>query len=172
MPGLENRAIAVHLATEGGHRIPTNARKCITLLPATRVRNHLPPPAHYAHADPRTIWPKGGLGRPSTGSTCKTLAFEDEACTGNQPERSMRGRDVSRIMSETSKRRNRMACYPCTHCNKCGMYSARAAVLCAACETPIPVGAPRCPNCGGKAFKTVRLPDDPSIVNFVRKPDG
>ena len=29
-----------------------------------------------------------------------------------------------------------MACYPCTHCNKCGMYSARAAVLCAACETP------------------------------------
>ena len=36
-------------------------------------------------------------------------------------------------------------------------------------DRPIPVGAPRCPNCGGKAFKTVRLPDDPSIVNFVKK---
>ena len=55
-----------------------------------------------------------------------------------------------------------MACYPCTHCNKCGMYSARASVICAACETPIPVGSPHCPQCGGKSFKTVRLPDDPS----------
>lgn len=64
-----------------------------------------------------------------------------------------------------------MACYPCTHCNKCGMYSARAAILCAACDTPIPVGSPQCPQCGGKSFKTTKLPDDPSIVNFVKKKD-
>ena len=24
-------------------------------------------------------------------------------------------------------------CYPCTHCNKCGAYSARAKFVCAAC---------------------------------------
>ena len=32
-----------------------------------------------------------------------------------------------------------------------------------------PRGLPQCPQCGGKSFKTVRLPDDPSIVNFVKK---
>ena len=54
-----------------------------------------------------------------------------------------------------------MACYPCTHCNKCGMYSARAQIVCADCETPIPIGAPSCPNCGCKKQKSIRLPDAP-----------
>lgn len=52
-----------------------------------------------------------------------------------------------------------MACYPCTHCNKCGMYSARAEIVCDACEEPIPVGVSSCPACGGKKFRPVRLPD-------------
>lgn len=54
-----------------------------------------------------------------------------------------------------------VACYPCVHCNKCGMYSARAAIVCAACKAPVPVGAANCPECGGRKFESVRLPDAP-----------
>ena len=50
-----------------------------------------------------------------------------------------------------------MACYPCTHCNKCGMYSAMGISVCAACETPMPPGTPVCPNCGGRKTKTMSI---------------
>lgn len=52
-----------------------------------------------------------------------------------------------------------MACYPCTHCNKCGMFSARAMIVCAECETEIGVGMAACPKCGSTKFKGVALPD-------------
>lgn len=58
-----------------------------------------------------------------------------------------------------------MACYPCTHCNKCGMYSARASIVCAECEESIPTGVPACPKCGSKKFKSIRLPDAPPADN-------
>lgn len=49
-----------------------------------------------------------------------------------------------------------MACYPCTHCNKCGMYySVPTAMVCAECETVVPIGAPGCPSCGCKKVKAV-----------------
>ena len=45
-----------------------------------------------------------------------------------------------------------MGCYPCIHCNKCGMFSVRAVTACDACGTEIPPGATVCPKCGGKKF--------------------
>ena len=49
-----------------------------------------------------------------------------------------------------------MACYPCTHCNKCGMYySVPTAMVCAECETVVPIGTPGCPNCGCRKVKAV-----------------
>ena len=63
-----------------------------------------------------------------------------------------------------------MACYPCTHCNKCGMYSARAEIVCDACEEPIPVGVSSCPTCGGKKFRPVRLPDASLRANMRNSP--
>ena len=45
-----------------------------------------------------------------------------------------------------------MACYPCIHCNKCGMYSVTAQTQCATCSLPIPIGIARCPRCGGSSF--------------------
>ena len=66
-----------------------------------------------------------------------------------------------KISFEEAGKDESVACYPCVHCNKCGMYSARAEIVCAACKAPIPVGAPSCPACGGKKFESVRLPDAP-----------
>lgn len=43
-----------------------------------------------------------------------------------------------------------MACYTCTHCNKCGMFSIRVEVVCKDCGAKVPVGQSACPVCGGK----------------------
>ena len=52
-----------------------------------------------------------------------------------------------------------MSCYPCIHCNKCGMYSARAKLVCGDCGADLPVGVRACPQCGSKKVASVRLPD-------------
>ena len=54
-----------------------------------------------------------------------------------------------------------MPCYICTRCNKCGMYSARAAVVCAECGFDLPIGQNKCPNCGSTSFKGVERPSVP-----------
>ena len=60
-----------------------------------------------------------------------------------------------------------MACYPCIHCNKCGMYSATAQTQCANCATPIPIGIASCPQCGGKSFVVVSVDDCASNHSVV-----
>ncbi|MCI2242475.1 hypothetical protein [Adlercreutzia faecimuris] len=52
-------------------------------------------------------------------------------------------------------------CYPCTHCNKCGAYSARAKFVCADCGADVPPGTAGCPACGGKKLKAVKLEPAP-----------
>lgn len=41
-----------------------------------------------------------------------------------------------------------MPCYPCTHCNKCGIYSIRLELACATCGADVVTGASSCPECG------------------------
>ncbi len=41
-----------------------------------------------------------------------------------------------------------MPCYPCIHCNKCGMYSIKTQTCCAQCGQPLEDDADRCPSCG------------------------
>ena len=41
-----------------------------------------------------------------------------------------------------------MPCYPCSHCNKCGIFSMRLEVTCATCGEPVQVGKDSCPVCG------------------------
>ena len=50
-----------------------------------------------------------------------------------------------------------MSCYPCTHCNKCGMFSARAVIVCKNCGNKIPVGKNACPECGCTEFETRKI---------------
>ena len=45
-----------------------------------------------------------------------------------------------------------MACYPCIHCNKCGMFSVKAVTVCSKCGKEIPPGTTVCPECGCKKF--------------------
>ena len=45
-----------------------------------------------------------------------------------------------------------MACYPCIHCNKCGMFSVKAVTVCSECGREIPPGTVTCPDCGSKKF--------------------
>lgn len=50
-----------------------------------------------------------------------------------------------------------MPCYPCTHCNKCGIYSMRLELTCATCGADVEPGKNVCPNCGHDyAHNTVR----------------
>ena len=53
-----------------------------------------------------------------------------------------------------------MACYPCTRCNACGMYSAQVRTVCAECSAPFPIGQPTCEVCGSTKVTTVII--DPS----------
>ncbi len=96
------------------------------------------------------------------------LAKHDDAETGPTPTRPEQRNALGKRCEQTlrnavqskippTRKGSSMACYPCTHCNKCGIYSARAAILCAECSTPIPVGTARCPNCGSKKFKAESL---------------
>lgn len=58
-----------------------------------------------------------------------------------------------------------MPCYPCTHCNKCGLFSLKLDLRCATCGTPVAPGASTCPNCGESyLFNTVS--------GEVSKPEG
>lgn len=41
-----------------------------------------------------------------------------------------------------------MPCYPCTHCNKCGIYSIRLELTCMTCGSDVVVGKRACPQCG------------------------
>lgn len=41
-----------------------------------------------------------------------------------------------------------MPCYPCTHCNKCGIYSIRLELTCATCGADVVTGESHCPSCG------------------------
>ncbi len=41
-----------------------------------------------------------------------------------------------------------MPCYPCTHCNKCGIYSIRLEVTCNTCGADVVPGISECPECG------------------------
>lgn len=43
-----------------------------------------------------------------------------------------------------------MPCYPCTHCNKCGIYSIRLELTCAACGSDVVAGLDTCPACGAR----------------------
>ena len=45
-----------------------------------------------------------------------------------------------------------MSCYTCTHCNKCGMFSIKVAVVCKSCGAEVPAGAGACPACGGTSL--------------------
>ena len=40
-----------------------------------------------------------------------------------------------------------MPCYPCSHCNKCGIFSMRLEIRCATCGADVVVGQADCPEC-------------------------
>ena len=40
-----------------------------------------------------------------------------------------------------------MPCYPCTHCNKCGIYSIRLELTCATCGADVIQGEAACQTC-------------------------
>lgn len=46
-----------------------------------------------------------------------------------------------------------MPCYPCGGCNKCGMFSVKAILVCASCGTVVPAGSSCCPGCGCTKLK-------------------
>ena len=50
-----------------------------------------------------------------------------------------------------------MACYPCTHCNRCGVYSISYGAVCGMCGAPIPPGTAACPNCGADVMGGLSL---------------
>ncbi len=41
-----------------------------------------------------------------------------------------------------------MPCYPCSHCNKCGIFSIRLELTCNTCGADVVVGQSTCPECG------------------------
>ena len=51
--------------------------------------------------------------------------------------------------SERAKRKDqRMPCYQCSHCGKCGMHSLVVELNCGNCGAPIPPGQSVCAQCG------------------------
>ena len=62
-----------------------------------------------------------------------------------------------------------MACYPCIHCNKCGMYSVAAEIRCEACGTLITVGMSACPQCGGTKYSGIELDYDKVMAERAAK---
>ena len=49
-----------------------------------------------------------------------------------------------------------MPCYPCTHCNKCGIYSIRLEITCATCGADVVIGKKECPNCGSSYRNNIK----------------
>ena len=50
-----------------------------------------------------------------------------------------------------------MPCYPCGHCNACGLFSLKLEVTCATCGADVVTGESICPTCGtAYAGNTVR----------------
>ena len=41
-----------------------------------------------------------------------------------------------------------MPCYPCGHCNACGLFSLKLEVTCATCGADVIAGETHCPVCG------------------------
>lgn len=41
-----------------------------------------------------------------------------------------------------------MPCYPCSHCNKCGIFSLRLELTCNTCGADVMTGESICPQCG------------------------
>ena len=41
-----------------------------------------------------------------------------------------------------------MPCYPCGHCNACGLFSLKLEITCATCGADVVTGQSSCPNCG------------------------
>ena len=41
-----------------------------------------------------------------------------------------------------------MPCYPCGHCNKCGMFSLKLEITCGTCGADVVTGETHCPVCG------------------------
>lgn len=63
-----------------------------------------------------------------------------------------------------------MACYPCTHCNKCGMFSCRVVYVCADCGTEFKPGQAACSQCGGA--KAIAKEVDDTSGDAMRSSDG
>lgn len=51
---------------------------------------------------------------------------------------------------KTRSKGNDMGCYPCTHCNKCGIFSVKAETRCANCGALRTPGTSICSKCGSK----------------------
>ena len=50
-----------------------------------------------------------------------------------------------------------MPCYPCGHCNNCGIYSLKLEITCKTCGADVIAGETHCPSCGSAyANNTVR----------------
>ena len=52
-----------------------------------------------------------------------------------------------------------MGCYPCTHCNKCGIFSVKAETRCARCGEIRTPGTPACPKCGERKTVSRAVPE-------------
>lgn len=56
-----------------------------------------------------------------------------------------------------------MSCYPCTHCNKCGIYSTGTMkYVCAQCGADVAPGSPGCIECGCRELKLISVASDTS----------
>ncbi len=62
-----------------------------------------------------------------------------------------------------------MTCYVCNRCNKCGIFSNRAVISCAACGTEVPAGAAACPACGGAKLRFAIVRPDGADAKQAKK---
>lgn len=58
-----------------------------------------------------------------------------------------------------------MPCYPCTHCNKCGIFSLKLELTCATCGADVQTGRTTCPVCGQRYLHN-------TVRGKMAKPDG
>lgn len=56
-----------------------------------------------------------------------------------------------------------MPCYPCIHCNKCGMYNMSNDLVCAACGAVLLPGRSDCAECGTPIGATAVATDGADI---------